>query len=152
MPPCAYPVLLSAGSALVRISTRPAAARPIAARSPAIPPPTIRKVFFNAGAILPSGFSRAAAGGPRPIGHDTHRRRDALASIHGDDRERRDRASRPSPRRAAHAAAALRRLEPARLAPARQRDGAGGQRRRSDPRPRRRALQTAADRVAHLRR
>src|SRR6185436_10473957 len=43
MPPWAYPVLLSAGSALVRISTRPAGASPIAARRPATPPPTIRK-------------------------------------------------------------------------------------------------------------
>src|SRR5262245_53481389 len=43
MPPCAYPVLLSRGSALVRMTTRPASAREIAARRPAMPLPITRK-------------------------------------------------------------------------------------------------------------
>lgn len=55
MPPCAQPVLLSLGSPLVRIRTRPAGASSIAARSPAIPPPTIRKsvdVVTNASNVI----------------------------------------------------------------------------------------------------
>src|SRR5262245_8686580 len=43
MPPCAYPVLLSRGSALVRTMTVPASASEIAARRPAMPLPMTRK-------------------------------------------------------------------------------------------------------------
>src|SRR5437763_8015871 len=43
MPPCAYPVLLSVGSAFVRISTRPTGASAIAARKPAMPLPMTTK-------------------------------------------------------------------------------------------------------------
>jgi hypothetical protein len=43
MPPCAYPVLLSLAAALVRMTTRPTGASALAARRPAMPPPTMMK-------------------------------------------------------------------------------------------------------------
>ena len=48
IPPCAYWVLLSVTSCFVTTSTRPASARPIAARSPAMPPPTTMKSVSDA--------------------------------------------------------------------------------------------------------
>src|SRR2546430_1216178 len=53
MPPCAYPVLLSVGSALVRMRTRPADASAIAARRPAIPLPTMAKSVRSATECYP---------------------------------------------------------------------------------------------------
>src|SRR5687767_164005 len=71
MPPCAYPVLLSVGSALVRISTSPASAKSAAARRPAMPLPMIRKSVRRGTECYPSTrvdrITVAAAAGPYPV-------------------------------------------------------------------------------------
>ena len=96
----------------------------------------------HAGVILPS-----ASDGSRP-----HRRHHALTRLPRDDRRGRARRPRRHARRDRRTRAPIRRVEPAGVAAARTAARARGQSRRADPDPGRRALQTALDRLARLRR
>src|SRR5687767_5122603 len=109
MPPCAYSVLLSEGSALVRMTTAPADESSTAALRPATPLPTIMK-------SPRTSTGRILAHRSRPIIHGQSRRRRGSSPLSHLHRIRTDRESGADPRRIAAArVATLFHLESCRL-------------------------------------